>query len=152
MAISTQKKTDRYSFLQILKSEYLQNSNIQVNGNQNYEYYSDGRLIQYGVYIPYQVTNTQDAIAETGMYNTDIYFRFPITFSKLDFFIAYPILTHRKSTGVDARQFHQQVLPGVICGNQLNTNSNQLIAIARKQSLTIEKENIYVACYAVGHV
>lgn len=145
------KKTDRFSFLQILKAEYKQNSSIQINGNQNYEYYSDGRLIQYGVYIPSSVDNRTDAIGTSGMLNTDIKIIFPITFTTIDFCIAYPILTHRTS-GSGNTQFHQHVLPGIMCGNTLNYKSDFMISVARKSDLTLTKDNIFVACYAVGHV
>lgn len=145
------KKTDRYSFLQILKAEYKQNSNIRVNGNQNYEYYSDGRLIQYGVYIPTDISNRTDIVGTTGMANTDIYFKFPINFSNIDFVIAYPILTHSDIDGTGNYQYHQHVLPGVLCGNNIGKNT-QVISVARNQSITLTTANIYVACYAVGHV
>lgn len=85
------------------------------------------------------------------MANTDIYFKFPINFSNIDFVIAYPILTHRNSSGVDSGQFHQHVLPGILCGNNIGQNT-QVISVARNQSITLTTGNIYVACYAVGHV
>lgn len=108
-------------------------------------------MIQYGVYIPKTVDNRADVVGTTGMSNTDITIIFPITFTTIDFCIAYPILTHRTS-GSGNTQFHQHVLPGIMCGNELNDKNGFMISVARKSDLTLTKDNIFVACYAVGHV